>query len=219
MIFVFNRDAIRVALIALLLLLPIALLWWLNVIKEESVFLPGSWALFAASLIASKRNLRGRLFYIFPTWIVTLSCAIYTSYHFFDGVVSVVKFGLIIFLLLVTLLVVFLFLHERRQIKKLHIKLLELPDKSSGMLHYWNDIKNLFFFPLFNKWTESMCEYNIRVLEFLKENDIDLRFSEEFCSNLMETKSNISNGGNQKPDIKIREAFVSEIDHQIKIWK
>ena len=219
MVFVFNRDAIGVVLIAIVLLSPIALLRWLNLIAEESVLLSGSWALFAASLIATKRNYKGRLFFIFPTWTVTLPCAIYTSYHFFGGVISFVKIALLIFILVVFLLIVFLFFHEKKQIQNLHVKVLQLPDKGNGMLLYWNEIKNLFFFPLFSRWTESICEYNISVLQFLTTNGIELRFSEELYANLIDTKNNISGGSNQKPDSKIREAFMSEIDHQIKIWK
>lgn len=219
MVFVFNIHAVFVALIAVVLLIPIALLRWLNVIDEESAILSGSWALFAASLIATGQNLRGRLFFFFPTWMVTLSCALYASYHLFEKVVSFTKIAFLVFLLLVFILLVFLFFHDKKQIKDLPFKILQLPDKNDGMLSYLKAIKGLFFFPLFSKWTEEMCEYNIRVLQFLKENDIEMKFSEEFRANLIDTKNNISSGGNQKPDSKIRESFMSEIDHQIKLWK
>ena len=219
MVFVFNLDAIVVALIAVVLLIPIALLRWLNVIDEESAILSGSWALFAASLIATGKNLRGRLFFFFPTWMATLSCALYASYNLFEKVVSFTKIAFVFFLLLLFILLFFLFFQEKKQIKDLPYKILQLPDKNNGMLSYLKGIKELFFFPLFGKWTEDMCEYNIRVLQFLKENDIEMKFSEEFHANLIDTKNNISGGGNQKPDNKIRESFMSEIDHQIKLWK
>lgn len=219
MVFVFNIHAVFVALIAAVLLIPIALLRWLNVIDEESAILSGSWALFAASLIATGQNLRGRLFFFFPTWMVTLSCALYASYHLFEKVVSFTKIAFLVFLLLVFILLVFLFFHDKKQIKDLPYKILQLPDKSNGMLPYLKGIKQLFFFPLFSKWTEDLCEYNIRVLQFLKENDIEMKFSEEFRANLIDTKNNISSGGNQKPDSKIRESFMAEIDHQIKLWR
>ncbi len=39
---VFNKDAIVVAFIAVILFIPIGLLWMFGIINEHDIFLPGS---------------------------------------------------------------------------------------------------------------------------------------------------------------------------------
>ena len=73
--------------------------------------------------------------------------------------------------------------------------------------------KRFYFFPVFSIWAGPVYGYNISVFQLLKLNGIDIMFSEKFCSTLIEAKIKVSGRGEQGPDRKIREAFISQTNH------
>lgn len=216
---VFNTAALLIALIALVFLGPIALLYKIDWIGEESAFLLGGWSLFVASLIGGKMKLKGRLFYIFPTWAITLPCAIYVSYAHFGKLMRFTIVALLVIVLLIILLFVYVYFDQKKQSRDLHLKFIEIPDKSDGTLNYWKQVKELFFFPVIGKWNEDIYDYNIRVLQHLKENNIELQHAEEFSAEMIKMKNSFLIGDQQKFNRKIKDEFLSGIEHQIKIWK
>ena len=219
MVIVFNKGALAVALIALVFLCPVALLWKFQVLEEDSMFLIGSWALFSASFIGTMMQLKGRLFFIFPTWMVTLPCALYTSFHFFEKVISFVKGALFISLLLIILCIVIVFIHEKKQKRNLFFRDITIPVKADGLSKYWRDIRGLFFFPVFGKWTEDIYEYNIRVLQSLKDNQVELRYTDDFLTEMIKMKESLASGHTDNFNKKTKDDFFADIEHQIKIWK
>ncbi len=198
MVLIFNQGALVVALIALIFLSPVALLWKFDVIEENTAFLVGSWLLFAASFIGIKTGLKDRVFFIFPTWLITLPLALYTSFIFFGKVLSIAKIVLLVILaiiILIALLALFaLFISEKKKIRNLHNVEIIIPEKKDGILNYWKGINDLFFFPVFLKWTDSIYAHNIKVLNHLKEKEVIILHSEDFLKELNRMKNSILKG-------------------------
>ena len=181
--------------------------------------MPGSWALFAASLIATGIGLKARFFYIFPTWVFTLPCALYTTYNFWETTVSFLKIALLFFIVLIVFIILVIYIQEKSKLRNLYLGVIDIPDKNNGTELYWKGLKSLFFFPLFGKWSVAVYEYNIGVLQQLKDNGIELRFSEEFQNEMVKGKNSLLTREAQSFDPKVKDHFFAEIDHQIKTWQ
>lgn len=223
MIIILNKGAIAVILLSLILLSPVALMWKYDIIEESTMLLAGSWLLFTASFIGIKAKLNDRLFYLFPTWIFTFPFAIYSSYNFFGKVMSFTKILFLIILsiliLIVLLAFIALFIKEKKRKKNLQKQEIKIPLKDDGNLMYWNGIKDLFYFPIFYKWTDEIYDYNIKVLQYLKDNNVDIKYCDDFATELNKIKTCIFNGENEPINSKIKKDFFAEIDHQIKTWR
>ena len=211
MIVIFNGGAVGVAFIAAILISPILLLDYLNVLETDNAVFLACWALFAASLIGAKMNLRARLFVVFPTWVLTLPIALVATVHHADKIFSLAKGVLMILGILIGALVLLITIgslyYERKRFKALLVQVIELPGREEGDVKYWRAIRSLFFFPRFGKWTGLVYDHNLRVLDMLRENNVELEHADAFAADLSRVRDGFQAGIVAAPDKKIRQHF------------
>jgi hypothetical protein len=135
----------------------------------------------------------------------------------FAKIVFLIFVSIVLFIVILAFIV--LFISEKKRKRDLEYFHINIPEKSDGILNYWKGIRDLFFFPLFYKWTDEIYDYNIRVLQHLNEHDVKLRYSNDFSTELVRMKNCILNGETQHINNKIKNDFFSEIEYQIKTWQ
>ncbi|MDI9309286.1 MAG: hypothetical protein QM535_03630 [Limnohabitans sp.] len=219
MVFVFNADAFVVAFFGLLFCTPIGALYYFNVIEEDTLAILGSWILFFTSIISGKSGLRGRFFFIIPTWVVTFGLVCFTSYYAYDKLISIIKWLVIAIIFFLIVAYFLIFLSEKKRERNLNFVDIVLPEEADGNLIYWNEIKKMFYSPLFGKWSLDVCDYNIRVLEFLKANQVELKTMDIYLSDIIKVKNSINRGDYLKPDNSVHSLFMEEINQKINALK
>lgn len=226
MFVIFNIAAFYVTCLSAVFIIPLALLSKNGIISEDTFLLSSGWILFISDAICRKMNYHGRLFFIIPTWLITLGIAVYGTFYHFGIMVGIIKNVLLITIVFILTFIIFglfsLYFKEKQKMKDLNydMDLIIVPNQSNGMLYFWEEIKNLFFFPLFHKYTNEVYAYNIIVFDKLKENNIEIGHSENLYKELKRMRQEVLNGNQGATfNMKVKDTFISEIEHQIEISK
>lgn len=84
-----------------------------------------------------------------------------------------------------------------------------------GTVEQWIDLKALFFFPTFMRWTEEICDYNLKVFKMLNENEIYYERADEMIEKINETKLALKMGYKSVGMKKLSFEFGKELDKAI----
>jgi len=103
---------------------------------------------------------------------------------------------------------------EKRQLRNIRVRELKMP-QYRGTVEQWIDLKALFFFPTFMRWTEEICDYNLKVFKMLNENEIYYERADEMIEKINETKLALKMGYKSVGMKKLSFEFGKELDKAI----
>jgi len=207
---IFNIYAILIALMVVIFSIPVFLLNYFNVIGDDLSVVLISWIILGCSVIGKQSGINGRLFFI-PMWIISIPIPFIATFGSYGWTGILITIG--VFAVLIGSILFLSYKSEKRKEQEIDYAEIIFPTKEDKPIDYWNKIKDLFFFPSFVKLSPAICQYNLRVIEKIEAENLELK-------SLADLKNELLNGKNSfEADVKInsnvKNNFFTEIDEII----
>lgn len=190
--------------------IPVFLLNYFNVISDDLSIVLISWITLGCSIIGKQSGINGRLFFI-PMWILSIPIPFIATFGTYGWTGILITIG--IFALLIGTVLFFSYKSEKKREQEIDYAEIIFPTKEDKPIDYWNKIKNLFFFPSFVKLSPAICQYNLRVIDKIETENLELKSLADLKNELLNGKNSFETEVKINPDIK--NNFFTEIDEII----
>jgi len=203
---IFNLYAVVVALFVVLFSIPVFILYHFNIIGEDIAGILVSWILLVVSFAAKQSDVNAKLFFI-PMWILSIPIPFFMTYISYGWIGILTTFG--IFIAFVGIVFLLLYNSERKQANKINYAEIILPSKENPV-EFWTKLKDLFFFPSFLKLTPAVCDYNLKVVEKVESEKIEMQTLADFKKEMITGKNSFDS--TVVINAEIKNNFMTEID-------
>lgn len=207
---IFNIYAILIALMVVIFSIPVFLLNYFNVIGDDLSVVLISWIILGCSVIGKQSGVNGRLFFI-PMWLLSIPIPFIATFGSYGWTGILITIG--VFAVLIGTVLFLSYKSEKRREQEIDYAEIIFPTKEDKPIDYWNKIKDLFFFPSFVKLSPAICQYNLRVIEKIEAENLELKSLADLKNELLNGKNSFEADIKLNPDIK--KNFHTEIDEII----
>ena len=210
---IFNIHAIIIAIVALLFSLPFIIAYNLGWINDHILVISMSWMVLVASLAGKSQDIVGRLFFI-PMWILSIPLPLLITFFAYGWTGILVTFSILISPFILILFIVIY--QERKKADNIHTTKPDLPNYNNDPLAFWEAFKKNLYFPSYVKMRPTIAAYNLRVVEEVEKQGVNISYAEEFKNEANKYRLNPNVKKMNKDVVKL---FLADIDFKISQCK